>query len=116
MLLTVEQVRPVVRPLLATFNPTLSTAVVDDGGAAAMLLAPATPRSSIAPLVSTSPAATCANPASTLSAARPVVPARGLTKPWLKLATTFGLAKQAAGPGWLMASPTVPAPPFVSTC
>src|SRR6185437_1901565 len=113
MLLTVEQVSPVVRPLLAMFNPTLSGAVVDDGGAEAMLLAPPTPRSRMLPVVSTCPAATCARAASTLSVAGPVVPLRGSTKPSLKLATTFGPAKHAAGPGWLMASPTVPAPPFV---
>src|SRR5215472_1334142 len=99
MLLTVEQVRPVVRPLFATANPTLSTAVVEDGAAAAILLAPAMPRSRMLPLLSTSPAATCAKPASTLSVASPVVPERGLTKPALKLAATLGLAKHAAGPG-----------------
>jgi hypothetical protein len=116
ILLTDEQVRPVVRLLLATFNPTLSTAVVDDGGAAAMLLGPATPRSRILPAVSTAPVAICARPASTLSGAN-VLGGTGFTPDaCVKVATVLGPAKQAAGPGWLIASPTVAVPKFVSTC
>src|SRR5260370_41373411 len=82
----VEQVSPVLRPLFAT--PSLlpktvaGTAGVLEGGADAMLLAPAGPRSRMAPVVSTAAAGIvtmAAMAASTLLGAGPFVPFAGLS-------------------------------------
>src|SRR5256885_5523922 len=55
MELTVEHVRPVVRPLLETAIPRVAVASVDEGGAAAMLVELDGPRSRIVPARSTVP-------------------------------------------------------------
>jgi len=80
----VEQVNPLLRPLFATPsllpNTVAGTAGVLEGGAAAMLLGPAVPRSSIAPLMSTAKTGTvtiAAIAASTLLGAGPEVPLVG---------------------------------------
>src|SRR5579883_2593454 len=106
-----EQVRPVVRPLFATpsFNEktVAGMAGVAEGGAAAMPVGLAAPRSRIAPVVSTAPVTICAIAASTFGV--------GL---WLGLGATFAhslrLATSVAAaqllstsPGCVIGSPTV---------
>src|SRR5437588_11930629 len=70
-----EQVKPVLRPLLATPSFAANTAAglarVAEGGAAAMAPGPAAPRSRMAPLVSTVPGTIWAMAASTLLGAGP---------------------------------------------
>src|SRR5579859_353151 len=68
---TVEQVNPVVLPLLPTPSFNAAVPIVADGGAGAMLEVPTAPRSRIVPEVSTSPATISAIAASTLSGAFP---------------------------------------------
>src|SRR6185437_3805432 len=71
----VEQVNPVVRPTLATFPFAARTAagspMADEGGAAAMLVDPAGPRSRMAPVRSTVVGTIVAIAASTLLGANP---------------------------------------------
>src|SRR4249919_2159190 len=98
-----EQVRPVVLPLLPTACPNEGMPMVAEGGAAAILVVPTGPRSRMAPEVSTCPAAISANAASTLSGACPqsgvVEPAHGPVvslaaglsfAPWVRCATVSG--------------------------
>ena len=77
----VEQVNPLLRPLFATPsllpNTVAGTAGVLEGGAAAMLLGPAVPRSRMVPLVSTATSTIWAIAASTLLGAGPKVPLVG---------------------------------------
>src|SRR4029077_11307285 len=73
MLLIAEQVNPVVLPLLATGKPSDGACSVEEGGAAAMLVGPGTPRSRIFPEASTIPATICARAASTLLSAIPLL-------------------------------------------
>src|ERR1700760_2832206 len=116
MLLMVEQVKPVVRPLLATANPSAGASKVVDGAAAAMLFGPGTPRSRILPEVSTAPGTICARAASILLSAIPLLVGVGCkADSKLRLATVLGEAKHAAAPGWLMASPGRPWPERPST-
>ncbi len=74
MELTVEQVSPVVLPLLATAMPRVGTAIVDEGGAAAMLVEPAAPRSRMLPDRSTAPGTIWAIAESVLLGEAPVRP------------------------------------------
>src|SRR5579871_463049 len=73
MLPMVEQVNPVVLPVLATANPSAGASSVEEGGAAAILLGPGTPRSRILPEASTVPGIICASAASTLLSAIPLL-------------------------------------------
>src|SRR5690349_16906867 len=108
-----EQVRPVVLPLLPTASPNEGTPMVAEGDAAAMLVVPTGPRSRMVPEVSTCPATISAMAASTLSGACPqsgvVLPwqapvvsfAAGLSNaPWVRCATVSG----AGAPGAVQAS------------
>src|SRR5579884_2859211 len=116
MLPMVEQVRPVVRPVFATDNPNAGASSVVEGGAAAMLSGPGTPKSRMLPEASTEPGTTCASAASTLLSAIPLLVGVGCNADWkLRLATVEGEAKQAADPGWLIASPGSPCPERAST-
>src|SRR5215475_3300009 len=67
----VEQVRPVVLPLLLTGSLRVGTPIVLEGGAGAMLVEPTGPRSRMVPLVSTSPGTISAIAASTFLGACP---------------------------------------------
>src|ERR1700731_1924899 len=62
----VEQVSPVVLPLLATPCDRAGVPMVDEGGCGAMLVVPTGPRSRMVPLKSTCPGAISAIAASTL--------------------------------------------------
>src|SRR5581483_2603186 len=99
----VEQVRPVVRPLLATPMFNAGVAIVAEGAAAAMVVVPDAPRSRIVPAVSTWPAIIWAIAASTLLGAAPVrpcwVPAGTSVACSVRLATVIGALKHAACPG-----------------
>src|ERR1700757_1182661 len=75
MEVTVEQVSPVVRPLLATAWLSAGVARVADGCAAAILLAPAAPRSKMLPFRSTAPVVISAIAESVLLGEGPVPPA-----------------------------------------
>src|SRR5579862_8435315 len=104
MELTVEQVSPVVLPLLATAIPRAGAAIVDEGGAAAMLVEPATPRSRMLPVRSTAPGTIAAMAESVLLGEAPVPPAAtpvGLSgAPKLKLAMGLDAPpKHSVGPG-----------------
>src|ERR1700685_3935796 len=100
MLLTVEHVRPVVRPVLATANPSAGASRVAEGAAAAMLLGPGTPRSRMVPDASIVPGTIWASAASTLLSAIPLLVVVGCRADWkLRLATVLGEAKQADDPG-----------------
>src|SRR5262249_24413317 len=94
----VEQVRPLVRPLLATCMFTVGTPIVAEGGAAGRLVEPAVaPRSRIVPDGSTCPATTIAFAASPWLGAGPVrpfvVPAGTSAACWVRLATVSGALK-----------------------
>src|SRR5713226_2561950 len=121
MELRVEHVRPVLRPLLATCSfaeRTLAgTASVLDGGAAAMLVEPAAPRSRMLPVVSTAPGVMAAMAASTLLGAGPVqgLDEQGLgfsAAAWVRVATVVVGPTQvglvSTKPGCVMACPAVP--------
>src|SRR5215471_1682788 len=117
MACSVEHVRPVLRPLLATPSPFANTvdgtASVLEGGAAAMLPAPAAPRSRMLPLVSTVPGTIWAMAASTLLGAGPFVPLSGFrAAAALKWATVFAPGAQllSTSPGWLMISVVLAVP------
>src|SRR5580765_8287845 len=123
----VEQVSPVVLPLLPTPCPSAGVPIVEDGGSGAMLVAPTGPRSRIVPDKSTCPGAISAMAASTLlgdgpqrglGAGFPHAPgtfATGLSgAPCVSNATVSGgglvLGVQASCRGWLIASPAAPLP------
>src|SRR5215471_17164142 len=111
-----EQVKPVVRPVFATCMPNDGSSSVAEGGAEAMPVCPGTPRSRIAPDVSIAPGTMRASAASTLLSAMPWLVGVGCRADWkLRLATAFGVAKQAAAPGWLIASPATPCPERATT-
>src|SRR5215472_15510715 len=100
----VEQVSPVVRPLLATFILSAAVPTVPEGGAAGRLVVPAVaPRSRMVPAVSTVPLMIMAMAASTLLGEGPVrpcvVPAGASGACCVRLATGMSLAKQAGCPG-----------------
>src|SRR6185437_14169613 len=89
----VEQVRPVVRPLLATDIPSCGTASVAEGGASAMPVGSALP------------------------GARPLLAWVGMMVDWnCRLATVLDVATHAGeAPGWSMASPLTPKLPLART-
>src|SRR5579864_6703468 len=104
MELSVEQVSPVVLPLLATDMGRVGVAIVDEGGAAAMLVEPAKPRSRMVPVRSTAPGKICAIAESVLLGEGPVPPAatpKGLSgAPKVKAAMGLDAPpKQRLGPG-----------------
>src|SRR5580765_3022062 len=99
----VEQVRPVVLPLLPTLSPNPGVPIVWEGAAAAMLVVPTGPRSKIVPERSTCPALISAIAASTLLGEWPqsgavaflhgpvVSLAAGLSaRPWVRWANVSG--------------------------
>src|SRR5215467_2084128 len=109
MPLMFEQVRPVVRPVLAIGRPSTGNSSVVEGGAEAMLVGPGTPRLRMLPEVSTAPGTISASAASTLLSAIPLLVGVGCKADWnFKLPTRLGDAKHADEPGWLMASPAIP--------
>src|SRR5215472_6788635 len=133
----VEQVSPLLRPLLATPSFAPSTveglARLTEGGAASMIVVPAAPRSRMAPVVSTAKegvVATAAIAASTLLGAKPhsgaVEPEQG---PPVMLLVGFSAAASAKvpttvplwqlssiKPGWVTGSaPRAPSPDLSST-
>src|SRR5579871_3499376 len=118
-----EQVNPLLRPLLATvIAPAVPSTVaglarVSEGGAAVMLEPLTGPRSRILPVVSTFPATTAAIDASTLLGAAPVVPLAGLRAACSeRLATVLpGAQLLSTKPGCPMLSPTVPCSDLSST-
>src|SRR6478609_2471783 len=88
-----EQVRPVVLPLLPTACPNEGTPIVAEGGAAAMLVVPTGPRSRMLPERSTCPAAISAMPASTLLGEWPQ---SGVVLPWQGPVVSFATGLSAA--------------------
>lgn len=109
ILVMVEQVSPVVVPLLATLIPNWAAARVAEGGAGEMLVGSAGPRARMVLAVSTAPGTISARAASTLLGAMPLLKMVGtMVDCSCRLATTLGALKQAGDPGWLIASPGTP--------
>src|SRR5581483_5402069 len=105
-------VRPVLRPVLATRVPAASVAVgsarIEDGGAGAMPVGPAAPRSRIAPDRSTAPGSTRARAASTL-----LLMSGG---DWVNVATRVPARQPlSVRPGWDTGSPGFPLPDLSRT-
>src|SRR5579862_9077232 len=108
--LMLEQVKPEVRPALATPMRTAGATVLLAGGAGlGMLVELAVPSSRMLPEVSTAPGIISAIAASTVPVLGAVLlPPSGNFTNWLKLATRLpGLQPLSTSPGWVMGSPTV---------
>ncbi len=105
MELIVEQVSPVVRPLLATYMGRAGAPTVEEGGAAGRLVVPATPRSRSFPWVPLAP--------DNLGNCRVDIAGVGANAAWRwgcrrewcplsKVGNSDGAMKHAVAPGWAM--------------